>query len=256
MTLKSALEVNLSIVLWIRALKWSRHARCRYFSVPGIVTCAHAREIPRRGKHARSPWKSSCLTSRLYTCSPWQHRSSFGASVRRTKYRACPKICLLALSASREIHCVLMARPPLIVELMSSKTSPFSVSHACIYSYTFQLILKLDIELLSSQIANHLFAFTMRWNTGYHEIFEWMNFEWWFNYCGNIYFYIIVSYNVILGSSTPPSFVCSDDSEVFPLEVLCNGTAQCSDNSDETNPFCEGIPCSISIRLRLHNHLN
>ena len=43
-------------------------------------------------------------------------------------------------------------------------------------------------------------------------------------------------------ASLPSSFVCNGESGTLPLEVLCNGTAQCSDNSDEINLLCEGMP--------------
>ena len=44
------------------------------------------------------------------------------------------------------------------------------------------------------------------------------------------------------GSSIPPNLVCDNETETFPLEVICNGTAQCSDNSDEIDLLCQGIP--------------
>ena len=45
-----------------------------------------------------------------------------------------------------------------------------------------------------------------------------------------------------IGTASLLSFVCSDESETFPHGVLCNGTALCSDNSDEINLLCEGMP--------------
>ena len=54
------------------------------------------------------------------------------------------------------------------------------------------------------------------------------------------------------GTASLLSFVCSDESETFPLEVLCNGMAQCSNNSDEINLLCEGMPvkCIPTIQLQ------
>ena len=50
-------------------------------------------------------------------------------------------------------------------------------------------------------------------------------------------------------ASLRPSFVCCDESETFPLELLCNRKAQCSNNhvSEETILHCEGIIINIML---------
>ena len=56
-------------------------------------------------------------------------------------------------------------------------------------------------------------------------------------------------------ASLPRSFVCNDESGTLPLEVLCNGTAQCSDNSDEINLLCEGMPVTTLNTMILNASL-
>ena len=56
-------------------------------------------------------------------------------------------------------------------------------------------------------------------------------------------------------ASLPRSFVCNDESGTLPLEVLCNGTAQCSDNSDDINLLCEGMPVTTLNTMILNASL-
>ena len=69
-------------------------------------------------------------------------------------------------------------------------------------------------------------------------------------YCMINFCVLLSPMHAFLGTaSLRPSFVCCDESETFPLELLRNGAAQCSNNhvSEETTLHCEGIIINIML---------